>query len=141
MNSQIPQGAKAAVLRLSDKLSTLALVLRETADALVEASHALQSDQERRAASTVKTARRMEPVREGLSPRDLQTTQGLLPLNLETRINVDTRTAAFHLNRKEQTLRGWACLENGPIRPLRINGRLAWPVIELQRTCDALRRR
>ncbi|MDP2268092.1 MAG: DNA-binding protein, partial [Deltaproteobacteria bacterium] len=37
------------------------------------------------------------------------------------------------LNRKPQTLRGWACLENGPIRPLRINGRLAWSVLELKR--------
>jgi hypothetical protein len=30
------------------------------------------------------------------------------------------------LNRAPQTLRKWACLENGPIRPIRINGRLAW---------------
>jgi hypothetical protein len=46
---------------------------------------------------------------------------------------VDTATAAFYLNRKEQTLRSWACLETGPIRPLRIHGRLAWPVAELRR--------
>lgn len=30
-------------------------------------------------------------------------------------------------------MRGWACSENGPLRPLRINGRLAWPVSELRR--------
>jgi hypothetical protein len=52
--------------------------------------------------------------------------------NLE-RHAVDTRAAAYYLNRQPQTLRGWACLENGPIRPLRINGRLAWPVSELRR--------
>lgn len=51
----------------------------------------------------------------------------------ETRANLPTPEAAFHLNRRPQTLRGWACLENGPIRPLRINGRLAWPVSELRR--------
>lgn len=46
---------------------------------------------------------------------------------------VDTANAAHYLNRKEQTLRSWACLETGPIRPLRIHGRLAWPVAELRR--------
>lgn len=54
-------------------------------------------------------------------------------LDRETRAVVDTSTAAYHLNRQPQTLRGWACLENGPLRPLRINGRLAWPVAELRR--------
>jgi hypothetical protein len=37
-----------------------------------------------------------------------------------------TNEAAAAINRAPQTLRKWACLENGPIRPLRINGRLAW---------------
>jgi hypothetical protein len=54
------------------------------------------------------------------------------PLDLEMRIVVNTATAAHHLNRRKQTLRTWACKENGPIRPLRINGRLAWPVLELR---------
>lgn len=54
-------------------------------------------------------------------------------LDQETRSHVDTGTAAFHLNRKEQTLRSWACLENGPIRPTRINGRLAWAVADIKR--------
>jgi hypothetical protein len=39
-----------------------------------------------------------------------------------------TAEAAKALNRAPQTLRKWACLENGPIRPIRINGRLAWPL-------------
>nr|WP_087132079.1 helix-turn-helix domain-containing protein [Caballeronia pedi] len=43
-----------------------------------------------------------------------------------------TDEAAALLNRKPQTLRKWACLENGPIRPIRINGRLAWRVKDLQ---------
>lgn len=55
------------------------------------------------------------------------------PLEYVTRPTVETAAAAFYLNRRQQTLRGWACLENGPIRPIRINGRLAWPVAELRR--------
>ncbi|PQV52927.1 helix-turn-helix domain-containing protein [Paraburkholderia sp. BL21I4N1] len=43
-----------------------------------------------------------------------------------------TDEAAAAINRKPQTLRKWACLENGPIRPVRINGRLAWRVSDLQ---------
>ncbi len=44
---------------------------------------------------------------------------------------VNTADAARALNRSPQTLRKWACLENGPIRPVRINGRLAWSVDEI----------
>ncbi|MBR7961611.1 helix-turn-helix domain-containing protein [Burkholderia vietnamiensis] len=43
-----------------------------------------------------------------------------------------TDEAAAALNRKPQTLRKWACLENGPLRPVRINGRLAWRVSDIQ---------
>lgn len=50
------------------------------------------------------------------------------PLALETRDTVPTENAAFYLHRKEQTLRAWACHENGPIRPIRVFGRLNWPV-------------
>jgi hypothetical protein len=51
-----------------------------------------------------------------------------------TRPNVPTEQAAYYLDRRPQTLRGWACLDGtGPLRPLRINGRLAWPVAELKR--------
>lgn len=42
-----------------------------------------------------------------------------------------TDEAAALINRKPQTLRKWACMENGPIRPVRINGRLAWRVADL----------
>lgn len=54
------------------------------------------------------------------------------PLDLETRTALNTSEAAYHLNRKNQTLRQWACLENGPIRPVRINGRLAWNVADIR---------
>lgn len=46
---------------------------------------------------------------------------------------VATNEAAKAINRKPQTLRKWACLENGPIRPIRINGRLAWRVSDLEK--------
>lgn len=55
------------------------------------------------------------------------------PLEQVTRPTVPTEQAAYYLNRKPQTCRAWACLENGPIRPIRINGRLAWNVDELRR--------
>lgn len=54
------------------------------------------------------------------------------PIERETRSHVNTACAAFHLLRKPQTLRAYACLENGPIRPVRINGRLAWPVAQIR---------
>jgi len=57
----------------------------------------------------------------------------LIPLDRETRAALPTPEAAIHLNRAQQTLRLWAMRENGPIRPIRVNGRLAWPVAELRR--------
>lgn len=55
------------------------------------------------------------------------------PLESVTRPTVETAAAAFYLNRRPQTMRIHACMETGPIRPIRINGRLAWPVNELKR--------
>jgi hypothetical protein len=60
-------------------------------------------------------------------------TQQFPPLESVSRPAVNTAAAAHYLNRRPQTMRAWACLENGPLRPLRINGRLAWPVAELRR--------
>lgn len=54
------------------------------------------------------------------------------PLEQETRNRVDTTCAAFHLFRSKQTLRLWACYECGPIIPIRINGRLAWPASKIR---------
>lgn len=56
-----------------------------------------------------------------------------VPLERETRANLPTPEAAYHLNRAQQTLRLWAMRENGPIRPIRVHGRLAWPVADLRR--------
>ncbi len=55
-----------------------------------------------------------------------------VPLEREARASLPTPEAAFHLNRAQQTLRVWAMREDGPIRPLRINGRLAWPVARIK---------
>lgn len=65
--------------------------------------------------------------------RQAATGPAFVSLERETRAAVDTATAAYHLNRQPQTLRGWACLENGPLRPVRVHGRLAWSVAELRR--------
>lgn len=54
-------------------------------------------------------------------------------LALETRTALPTNEAAFHLCRANQTLRLWAMREDGPLRPMRVNGRLAWPVSEIKR--------
>lgn len=55
------------------------------------------------------------------------------PIEQLNRSAVTTNEAAFYLNRKPQTLRIWAMRENGLICPLRINGRLAWPVSEIKK--------
>jgi hypothetical protein len=55
------------------------------------------------------------------------------PLDRETRAAVDTETAAYHLSRKPQTLRGWACKESGPLRPVRVHGRLAWSTADIRK--------
>lgn len=54
------------------------------------------------------------------------------PLAQVTNPTVPTDAAAYYLNRKSQTLRAWACFENAPIRPIRINGRLAWKVSDIR---------
>ena len=56
-----------------------------------------------------------------------------VPLEQETRAALPTSDTTYHLNRQPQTLRIWACRENGPIRPHRVNGRLAWPTAEIRR--------
>ena len=51
--------------------------------------------------------------------------------NYELPAVLTTAQAAVVINRRPQTLRSWACLENGPIRPIRVHGRLAWRVLDL----------
>jgi hypothetical protein len=65
-------------------------------------------------------------------PTTAQRTPAIVPLDLEQRTHVDTASAAYHLGRKAQTMRVWASTEQGPIRLVRINGRLSWPVAEIR---------
>lgn len=54
-----------------------------------------------------------------------------------TRPVLDTDAAAYYLNRRPQTLRKWAMGDGlGPIRPIRIFGRLGWPVSEIRRVLE-----
>ena len=50
-------------------------------------------------------------------------------------IVLSTDKASAYINRTPQTLRKWACLDCAPngIRPIRINGRLAWKISDLQK--------
>lgn len=62
----------------------------------------------------------------------MQTT--FTPLEQVTNPTVTTNAAAHYLDRRPQTLRIWAVYETaGPIRPIRINGRLAWPVAAIRK--------
>jgi hypothetical protein len=66
--------------------------------------------------------------------REAHATQKFQPLESLTRPNVPTEQAGYYLDRSPQTLRAWACkAQPGPILPIRVNGRLAWPVSELKR--------
>lgn len=56
----------------------------------------------------------------------------LTPLAQESRAAIPTAEAAHHLSRAKQTLWLWACKESGPIRPVRVHGRLAWKVADLR---------
>ena len=58
------------------------------------------------------------------------------PLGLETRTHVDTGTMCWHLGFAPQTARLWACKETYPagLKPIRVNGRLKWPVAGIRKT-------
>ena len=51
---------------------------------------------------------------------------------LRTAPNATTNEAAAYLNLQPQTLRKWACEQRGPIKPVRIGGRLGWPWAALE---------
>jgi hypothetical protein len=59
-------------------------------------------------------------------------TPAVTPLDKETRLFVDTDTAAFHLMRKPQTMRAWACHQDGLLRPVKIGNRLGWRVADIK---------
>ncbi len=53
-----------------------------------------------------------------------------VPLTNEVRTHIGTALMCWHLGRQPQTARGWASAETFPegLRPIRVMGRLAWPV-------------
>lgn len=63
----------------------------------------------------------------------MATQTAFIPLEQVTNPTVTTNAAAHYLDRKPQTLRGWASTESGAIRPIRVNGRLAWPVAAIRK--------
>lgn len=58
---------------------------------------------------------------------------GFPDIRTESRTHVPTDIAGHWLNRKGQTMRGWASSESGPLRPIRVSGKLAWPVADIRR--------
>ena len=60
------------------------------------------------------------------------------PLEAVTRPTVPTEQAAYYLCRRPQTLRGWACNEDGPLRPIGVHGKLGWSVAELKKLLGVL---
>lgn len=63
----------------------------------------------------------------------MKATEKLVSLAEETRAALPTDEAARHLGRSPKTLLCWSTEDRGPIRPMRIGGRLAWPVADLRR--------
>lgn len=55
------------------------------------------------------------------------------PLELENRPTLDTASTAYYLRKAQQTLRIWACKENGPIRPIRVGSHLHWKTAEIRK--------
>lgn len=62
-----------------------------------------------------------------------QTAQQFTPLELETRPTVGTAACAFYLRKAPQTLRIYACRENGPLRPIRVGAHLHWRTADIRR--------
>jgi hypothetical protein len=59
--------------------------------------------------------------------------QQFQPLELENRPTVSTAATAFYLHKATQTLRIWACKENGPIRPIRVGAHLHWKTADIRK--------
>ena len=69
---------------------------------------------------------------QGRSPRKV--IKPFPPLEQVTSPTVDTDAAAYYLNRRPQTLRGWNHLGIGPLQPTAvIKRRLAWLVADIRR--------
>ena len=83
---------------------------------------------------------RVEALERGIGPHKDNQIMGMrntsgsrAMMHAVTHSHVNTNTAAGLLGRTPQTLRKWACYENGPLRPARVNGRLAWSVVDICR--------
>jgi len=59
-----------------------------------------------------------------------------VPLASERRAALPTAETAAHLNRQTQTLRAWASKGTGPIKPIKINGRLAWRTADVRQLLE-----
>jgi len=61
--------------------------------------------------------------------------EAILALHERTGVEqtVDTPEGAALIGKEPQTLRRWACYGIGPIKPIRIGGRLRWRVSDLKR--------
>ena len=46
---------------------------------------------------------------------------------------LDTKAAAYYLMAQEQTMRSWAARGTGPLKPVRIGGRLRWRTSDVKK--------
>lgn len=65
--------------------------------------------------------------------REATAPQQFTPLELETRPTVSTAACAFYLRKAQQTLRIYACRENGPLRPIRVGAHLHWKTDDIRK--------
>lgn len=71
----------------------------------------------------------MQPAIHSADTRRAAHPQDFPPLEAVNRPSVPTEQAAHYLMRRPQILRAWAMKDgSGPLRPVRVHGRLAWPV-------------
>jgi hypothetical protein len=61
-------------------------------------------------------------------------------LHSETRIAIPNKEAAAALSLQPQTLRAWSSTGSGPIRPVKLAGRLYWRVADLLRLLEGGRK-
>jgi len=58
---------------------------------------------------------------------------GFVPLDQEARTAIPTPIACVHIDRKPSCLYEWSSKGNGPIKPVKVNGRLLWLVADIRR--------
>jgi hypothetical protein len=119
-------------LYMDDSLSELLTQLAGTLTILARESDKLAATLTRLDTEVEQLRDEVSILRSQLGMQAVPTCAPFSSLASETREHVDTACAAFYLGRKAQTLRKWACYETGPVRPVRIHGRLAWSVADLR---------